>query len=62
MDKGYYDYDYSEPKRKAVEDVAPRSKEETKSLVARFGVGTAKPKLTAEELQNVIMDSESNEQ
>lgn len=65
MDKGYYDYDYQEPKRKAVEDVAPKNREETQKMLARFGVGTSKPKVEVaksdidriSELQNMAMES-----
>ncbi len=42
IDKGYYDYDYEEPKRKR--SSAPRKAKndaETKSMLSRFGVGTA---------------------
>ncbi len=42
IDKGYYDYDYEEPKRKR--SSAPRkakSDAETASMLSRFGVGTA---------------------
>lgn len=42
IDKGYYDYDYEEPKNKR--NSAPRkakSDAETKSMLSRFGVGTA---------------------
>ena len=42
IDKGYYDYDYEEPKNKR--SSAPRkakSDAETASMLSRFGVGTA---------------------
>lgn len=42
IDKGYYDYDYEEPKHKR--NSAPRkakSDAETASMLSRFGVGTA---------------------
>lgn len=54
IDKGYYDYDYEKPKRPRVVDVAPKNQEETRKMVARFGIGvSAKP--TAEELQKLVM-------
>ena len=55
MDKGYYDYDYKEMEAKVV-DVAPKSKEETRKMVSRFGVGVA-DKSSAEELQKMAMES-----
>ena len=57
IDKGYYDYDYQEPKAK-VQDVAPKNEAETKKMLARFGIGV---KETAEDLQRIAM-VEENEQ
>lgn len=57
LDKSYYDYDYERPPRK-VENVAPKSKEETLKQLARFGVATAKSKDKAsviDELQKEVM-------
>lgn len=57
IDKGYYDYDYEKPNcGRVVQDVAPKNQEETQKMVARFGIGTAKPKPTIEELQKMAMD------
>lgn len=60
IDKGYYDYDYQEPKAK-VQDVAPKNADETKKMLARFGVGVARKAVaeSAEELQRLGMESVS---
>ena len=56
VDKGYYDYDFERIKEVAkpilVEDTI-KSEEETRSLLARFGIG--KPKESLEELQEMAM-------
>ena len=56
LDKSYYDYDYERPPRK-VENVAPKSKEETLKQLARFGVGVAARKESADELQRMAMEA-----
>ena len=56
IDKGYYDYDYEEPKRKRSN--APRkakSDAETASILSRFGVGTA-AKADAVDLRKMDME------
>lgn len=59
VDKGYYDYDFERVKEVAkpilVEDTV-KSKEETRSLLARFGFGIAEhSKESLEELQEMAM-------
>ena len=64
IDKGYYDYDFEAVKKAKVEDVAPRNREETQKLVARFGIGV-KPSvaqgegMSVDELQRMAMESEN---
>ena len=55
VDKGYYDYDFERKvkvERILVENTM-KSEEETRSLLARFGIG--KPKESLEELQEMAM-------
>ena len=60
IDKGYYDYDYQDPKAKS-KDVAPKSAEDTKKMLARFGVGVNDKKTeTAEDLQRLAMSDAEN--
>ena len=61
IDKGYYDYDFKavakKQKQLLYEDTV-KSEEETRSLLARFGIGTAMkaPKdMDMEELQEYAM-------
>ena len=61
IDKGYYDYDFKavakKQKQLLYEDTV-KSEEETRSLLARFGIGTAmkEPKdMDMEELQEYAM-------
>lgn len=63
IDKGYYDYDFKAvaPKQKQLlyEDTV-KSEEETRSMLARFGIGTAAQKdpkdMDMEELQEYAMN------
>ena len=63
IDKGYYDYDFKavekKPKQLLYEDTV-KSEEETRSMLARFGIGTAvqqEPKdMDMEELQKYAMN------
>jgi len=62
IDKGYYDYDFkvteAKPKQLLYEDTV-KSEEETRNLLARFGIGTAtkEPKdMDMEELQEYAMN------
>lgn len=55
VDKGYYDYDFERKvkvERILVENTM-KSEEETRSLLARFGIG--KPRESLEELQEMAM-------
>ena len=65
MDKGYYDYDYTEPERKVKAVLREKSKEEIGSMLARFGFNTKlrskEPKpLTPEEMQQIAMSELEN--
>lgn len=62
VDKSYYDYDFKalekKPKQLLYEDTV-KSEEETRSLLALFGIGTAakEPKdMNIEELQQYAMN------
>lgn len=62
IDKGYYDYDFKavemKPKQLLYEDTV-RSEEETRNLLARFGIGVGQkdPKdMDMEELQEYAMN------
>lgn len=62
IDKGYYDYDFKavakKQKQLLYEDTV-KSEEETRNLLALFGIGTAmkEPKdMTMEELQEYAMN------
>lgn len=63
IDKGYYDYDFKavemKPKQLLYEDTV-KSEEETRSMLARFGIGTASQKdpkdMDMEELQEYAMN------
>lgn len=66
IDKGYYDYDFKavakKQKQLLYEDTV-KSEEETKSLLALFGIGTAtkEPKdMDMEELQEYAMNDSKN--
>lgn len=62
IDKGYYDYDYQEPKAQATKtksyDESVRSDDEMQSILSRFGWGKPKEShpLTAEEAQRIAME------
>lgn len=63
MDKGYYDYDYSEPKPRIKHEVKPRTAKQMSSILERFGFKTKlkddEPKrLTPEQLQAEVMREE----
>lgn len=56
IDKGYYDYDYEEPKRKrSSAPTKAKSDAETAKMLSRFGVGTA-VKSAAVELKKMDME------
>lgn len=61
MDKGFYDYDYSEPKHKSIGRNISKATdpEKLKAKLARLGVGLqgGNP-LTAEQLQAEVMQEE----
>lgn len=67
MDKGYYDYDYQEPKqtikRKTYEE-SVRSDAEIQEMLSRFGWGQHEKKqpLTPEQLQAEVMAEERKKQ
>ena len=42
MDKGYYDYDYTEPKEEVVVEKHKRTHEQTQSIFTRMGFGKLK--------------------
>lgn len=60
MDKGYYDYDYTEPKQTVKIELKEKSNKEMSSMLARFGFNTklrtsnSQP-MTAEEMQRIAM-------
>ena len=57
IDKGYYDYDYEEPKRK--KQSAPtkaKSDAETAKMLSRFGVGTAANAAAERDLRQMSME------
>lgn len=59
LDKGYYDYDF-EPKKEQYKPImyedTVKSEEETRSLLARFGIGKSKEE-SLEELQKQVINS-----
>lgn len=63
IDKGYYDYDYEEPKHKrSSAPTKAKSDEETAKMLSRFGIGTARKsekvdlkKMDMEQLQAYAM-------
>lgn len=67
IDKGYYDYDFKsttdQPKQLLYEDTV-KSEEETRSMLAIFGIGTASQKepmdMDMEELQKYAMNDIKN--
>lgn len=66
IDKGYYDYDFKavakKQKQLLYEDTV-KSEEETRSLLARFGIGAGakEPKnMDMEELQEYAMNDSKN--
>ena len=40
MDKGYYDYDYTEPEEKPDVEIRKKSEKEVSAVLARFGFKT----------------------
>jgi hypothetical protein len=62
IDKGYYDYDYQEPKKQTAKsksyDESVRSDEEMQSILSRFGWGKPKASqpLTPEDAQRIAME------
>lgn len=65
MDKGYYDYDYSEPKPKVKHEIKPRTVKQVSSTLERFGFKTelkgAEPeRLTPGQLQAQVMGEENS--
>ena len=65
LDKGYFDYDFEKVGKKAErvdwKDTI-RSDEETRKLLAGFGIGVPKPKKpeTVEDIQNYILKEENH--
>lgn len=60
MDKGYYDYDYSEPKDHKTPTKKKRTHEQMQAMLTRMGFGELKKTgfsqpANAEELQNIAM-------
>ncbi len=58
LDKGYYDYDFSEPEEKHNVPRHNRTHEQTQDLFSRMGFGKVKKlgeSMTAEELQKDAM-------
>ena len=68
MDKGYYDYDYTEPKVIQKTELKAKSDKEMSSMLERFGFKTklrskeSKQPLSAEEIQNIAMNEQNNKQ
>lgn len=60
IDKGYYDYDYTEPKTKADRNISKATDpEKLKAKLARLGIGAQTiPQTTAERLQAKVRDEE----
>lgn len=62
LDKGYYDYDYTEPKehfiRRKTYEESVRSDSEVKDILSRFGWGKPKEEkhMTAEEMQRIARE------
>jgi hypothetical protein len=57
IDKGYYDYDFERAKSRNAQPLfeqTVKSEEETRNLLARFGIGKPKQE-TMEELQELGM-------
>ena len=63
LDKGYYDYDYSEPKEAHKTAIKKKSDKEVSATLARFGFNTKlrsrKKSLTAEEMQRIAMEEQN---
>lgn len=59
VDKGYYDYDFEQKKKKvrqALYEDTVKSESEVRGLLARFGIGNAKrSEESLEELQEMAM-------
>lgn len=65
MDKGYYDYDYSEPKSRRKQAAKPKTARQMSSVLERFGFKTRlqdneSGQLTAEQLQAEVMREEES--
>ena len=65
MDKGYYDYDYAEPKETHKVILKEKSDKEVSSMLARFGFKTKlrskeSKSLTAEEMQRIAMEEQND--
>ena len=56
LDKGYFDYDFQKVERETRWEDTVRSDDEMRSILAGFGIGTAKKKPeTLEDIQNHII-------
>ena len=62
IDKGYYDYDFERVKsnKQVLYEDTVKSDEETRNLLARFGIG--KPEQSIDELQEYVMSENSKTQ
>ena len=63
IDKGYYDYDFTEPP-KPKPKLKKKTTREVSSMLARFGFKTKlhdgeKPPMTAEEMQRIAMEEQN---
>lgn len=55
IDKSYYDYDYSEPDEKYMtKQNAAKNDDELKALLSHLGIKANKPKLTEDEVIDII--------
>lgn len=60
MDKGYYDYDYAEPKIKNKPNISKASDpNKLAKKLARLGMALKPKPLTAEEMQRIAMEEQN---
>ena len=64
VDKGYYDYDFERVKavKQILYEDTVKNEEETRNLLARFGIGKKTEEKSIEELQEYVMSENSNTQ
>lgn len=61
MDKGYYDYDYTEPKIKNKPNISKASDpNKLAKKLARLGMAPKPKPLTAEEMQRIAMEEQND--